>query len=293
MRAHSLLAGTAVGLLAVILLVLAAEAPIAMTREERPIAASIIITHTMVDAAKIPQARLDDARKLDIFFAHRSVGNNIIDGLADLQTQDSNRYTLTIAVAAASWFETNNGLLHQLIGINGQPYTKINGFDTLVRGGYSRANVAMMKFCPSDTLPFGVVPAADIWAAYRNAMTALAQAYPNVTFVWWTMPLATAADDRGNSEKQIFNRLVRDYCRLNNCVLFDIADIESHDPQGNAVVSAAGYEAMWNGFSDDGAHLNVVGRQRVAAAFWWLLARLVGWDGNLLPRAYLPLTPVG
>jgi hypothetical protein len=261
----------------------------AAAREEIPATAVLIIDHTMVDAAQISQAGLDGARQLDIFFAHRSVGGNILDGLADWQGQDPLRYTLPITIADPSWFADNNGLLHRLIGVNGQPYSKIEGFDTFVQDGYWQAEIAMMKFCPSDTLPFGVVPAVDIWTAYHQMMTALEQTYPNVTFVWWTMPLATAADDRGNDEKEIFNALVRTYCAAQSCVLFDIADIESHDPQGNPVISAAGYEAMWNGYAYDGAHLNEVGRQRVAAAFWWLFARLSGWDGNQARAVYLPV----
>ncbi len=261
----------------------------AAAREEVPVTAVLVIDHTTVDVAQISQAGLDGARQLDIFFAHRSVGGNILDGLADWQAQDPLRYTLPITTADPSWYAGNNGLLHQLLGVNGEPYSKIEGFDTFVRAGYWQAEVAMMKFCPSDTLPFGVVPAADIWAAYRQMMTALEQTYPNVTFVWWTMPLATAADDRGNNEKEIFNEMARTYCAAQGCVLFDIADIESHDPQGNPVVSAAGYEAMWNGYAYDGAHLNEVGRQRVAAAFWWLLARLASWGSNLTPAAYLPI----
>ncbi|MCP4423660.1 MAG: hypothetical protein GY803_04125, partial [Chloroflexi bacterium] len=112
------------------------------------------------------------------------------------------------------------------------------------------------------------------------------------TIVWWTMPIATAADDRGNDEKEIFNGLMRDYCDVNICVLFDIADIESHDPDGNPVVSPAGYEAMWGDYASDGAHLNETGRQRVAAAFWHLFARIAGWDPESPePSFTLGITP--
>ncbi|MCA9924122.1 MAG: SGNH/GDSL hydrolase family protein [Anaerolineales bacterium] len=246
-------------------------------------APAILVDHDAVDAAQIPQTWLDAARELDTFFAHKSVGNNILDGMADLQTQNPTRYTLDVAVAGADWFAGNSGILHQSLGTNGLPETKIDGFDTFIRGGYHAADVAMMKFCPGDTLPFGTMPAAEIWTRYRDMMAALEQAHPDVVFVWWTMPIAIGSDDRGNDEKEIFNGLMRDYCDANGCVLFDIADIESHDPNGNPVVSPAGYEAMWAGYASDGAHLNEVGRQRVAAAFWWLLARTAGWGDEPPP----------
>lgn len=250
-----------------------------------------VIDHTRVDAAQIPQTWLDQARDLDIFFAHKSVGNNILDGMADLQAMNPTRYTMATAVSGASWFTNNSGILHQSLGTNGEPYTKIDGFDAFIRGGYGVADAAMMKFCPGDTLPFGVVPAADIWAAYRDTMTALAADYPDAAIVWWTMPISTAADNRGNDEKTIFNTAVRSHCAANDCILFDIADIESHDPAGTAVFSSTGDEALWAGYASDGAHLNEVGRQRVAQAFWWLFARLAGWPGVTTPTFALSVAP--
>ena len=78
----------------------------------------------------------------------------------------------------------------------------------------------------------------------------------------------------GNAEKAAFNQAVRDYCAANDCVLFDIADIESHDPSGNSEMDGEGNEACWSGYVTDGAHLNETGRQRVASALWWLFAQL-------------------
>jgi hypothetical protein len=90
--------------------------------------------------------------------------------------------------------------------------------------------------------------------------------------------LTTQADGRGLDSFAEFNDYVRAYVAANGGILFDIADVESHDPSGNPI-SAGGYEAMYNGYSTDGAHLNTTGRQRVARAMWWLLARTAGWAG--------------
>ena len=59
-----------------------------------------------------------------------------------------------------------------------------------------------------------------------------------------------------------------------------IAAIESHEPDGTPV-SNQGYEAMYDGYTDDGGHLNDsedMGRQRAAKAMWYLMARLSGWS---------------
>lgn len=248
------------------------------------------IDHTMVDAGEIPQAWLDAARQLDTFFAHRSLGNNIIDGMLDLAATNPARYAMVFGTGGPDWFDDHSGINHVALGSNKYPQTKIDGFDDLIRGGYGRADLAMMKFCPGDSIPFGTMPAADIWREYRDMMVRLETDYPDLALVWWTFPLSTASDNRGNDQKAIFNAAVRQHCAANGCRLFDIADIQSHDPSGTPVVSATGHEAMWDGYSDDGGHLNGVGRLRVAQAFWWMLATAAQTEPGA-PWVALEVTP--
>ena len=106
-------------------------------------------------------------------------------------------------------------------------------------------------------------------------MTYLEAKYPGVKFVWWTMPIKT----EGDKIRDEYNRLVRDYTRANNKRLFDIADIESHDPTGTAITNN-NYPAQFEGYSSDGGHLNEEGSQRVALAWWQMMARLAGWNGQ-------------
>jgi hypothetical protein len=230
----------------------------------------IVIDHNDVDAAAIPQADLDEARQLVVYFNHRSIGNNILDGIADLATQNPTRYSINVNYGHG----TSQGINHYMAGNNGDPMSKISGFSGLVKDGH---DVAFMKFCVGDFPPWASVPPADIWSAYRDAMETLQTQHPGTEIVWLTSPLTTQADGRGLDSFAAFNDLVRQYVAQNGGVLFDIADVESHDPSGNPVTSG-GYEAMYNGYSDDGAHLNVTGRQRVASAMWSLLAQIAGWE---------------
>ena len=238
-----------------------------------------VVDHRNADAAAIPQAWLDQARALDTFFTHKSVGNNILDGMADLEAQNPGRYAIAVYSGGASWFAAYDGILHLQVGSNYYPQTKIDGFDAQIRNnGYHVADVAMMKFCPGDLVPgHATMTGQEIWDAYRSMLEALEQDYPATTFVWWTFPLAD--EGGGNDERAIFNGALRSYCAANGCALFDIADIQSHDPSDNPVVDTYGDEAMWSGYTYDGGHLNEVGSQRVASALWWLLARVAGWGG--------------
>ena len=243
----------------------------------------IIIDHTAVDADVIPQVWLDEARVLDTFFTHKSIGNNILAGVAALETGDPGRYSINVAYGTGS----GSGITHYQVGSNQDPQSKIDGFEGLIRGGPVR-DAAFMKFCVSDLPPWASASPEAVWASYRDMMAGLQADYADTVFVWWTAPLTTASDDRGNAEKVVYNGLVRSYVEENGGVLFDIADIESHDPSGNAVVGPTGQEAMYDGYSDDGAHLNEVGSQRVARGMWWLLARIAGWPGPT-HKTYLPV----
>ena len=234
------------------------------------VADGTVIDHNCVDADTIPQAWLDQARVLVTFFNHKSIGTNILEGIADLQSQNPARYTISVQSSSG----TDSGINHYQAGSNGQPFSKISGFSPLVKDGH---DAGMMKFCVGDFEPWTSYPAHDIWIAYRDMMIEQQSAHPDTILVWWTAPLTTQSDARGLASFAEFNDYVRSYVAANGGILFDIADIESHDP-GGSPVTAGGYEAMHNGYSTDGAHLNQTGGQRVASAMWWLLARLAGWS---------------
>jgi len=198
--------------------------------------------------------------------------------------QNPGRYTIAVVYGTG----TGTGITHYQTGSNGDPHSKIDGFDALIRGGPTR-DVAFMKLCVGDFPPWTSDSPDDVWHAYRDTMADLQQDYPDTVFVWWTAPLTTQSDNQGNAEKAIYNALVRDYVTQNGGFLFDVADIQSHDPSGNPVTGPTGYEAMYDAYSSDGAHLNETGRQRVARALWWLLARTAGWPGA---SDWISITPV-
>lgn len=125
--------------------------------------------------------------------------------------------------------------------------------------------------------------------------------HPNKIFIYWTTSLARAV---GTAESDTFNEQMRQYALENGKILFDVADILSHDPDGNPCYDNRDGIPYDNGTNaenhpDDGfehlaicphyttevegGHLGSVsaGKIRVAKAFWVLIAQIAGWDGSL------------
>jgi hypothetical protein len=235
----------------------------------------LIINHKNTDPSAISQEDLDKARQLKVLFNHQSVGGNILEGLDNLASQDAARYSLTRwSSPQPAWYDTHSGVGDFSKGNNGSPVSKVEGFNSLIRNnGYrSHVQVAMMKFCYVD---FGEVQIA--WKSYSTVMQSLIRDFPEVKFVWWTVPITT--DDGANEQRAAFNQLVRQYIAENGGTLFDIASIESHDPSDNAVTNG-GVEAMYGGYSSDGGHLNQTGSVRVASAWWQLMSHLANATPN-------------
>ncbi len=227
-------------------------------------AQAIVSDHTTTDVAAIPDAAIANAAALRLLVRHASVGGNIDSGLDALHTANA-RYDRSL------WdFQSrgNPGWQAKVDDLVAQAAAQGSSFDVLT-----------MKFCYID-------PNAS-FTYYRDALLGLEATYPTKRFVWWTIPIETS----GNTNRQAFNDLVRAYAAANGKVLFDVADIESHDAAGVKRVDGSGREIMWDEWTSDGGHLNAAGSQRVASALWWLMARVAGWNPTAEPLSFYTLIP--
>jgi hypothetical protein len=218
--------------------------------------AAIVADHNSVNASAIPDSAVTTAANLRVHLRRASVGGNISDGLDALQAANA-RYN------RSRWVFYDRG--------NPGWQAKVDEFTTFVGSNAASYDVLSMKFCFID-------PDAS-FTYYRDAMLALETAHPGKILVWWTIPIETG----GNSARRTFNDQVRAYANANNKPLFDIADIESYNAAGAHRVDSSGREIMWDVWTSDGGHLNDAGAQRVASAWWWLMARLAGWNPGGTP----------
>jgi hypothetical protein len=249
-----------------------------------PIAPSFaqIIDHTSVDGvASLPQATMDAIGAQKWFFTHASVGGNMLEGMADLNASNPTRYQLLQASVGfnSSLDRADNpppstvaGTIYECDRGNPGWAEKIAIFQNSVNfaGWRSPATpIAMNKFCFIDQ--------DANFNQYLNSMAALEATWPATTFVYSTMPLTTDEDD-SNILRNNFNAEVRNYCRLNGRLLFDIADIESYCPLGipsTFILDSRTYQRLYVGYSLDGGHLGVIGRQRIALGWYAVAAAIV------------------
>jgi hypothetical protein len=216
-------------------------------------AQAIIANHNTVDLTLIPGAALLPAANMRVMLRRASVGGNISGGLDALQTENA-QYDHS----------------HWVFFDRGNPgwQAKIADFVSSTIANESSYDVFSMKFCFID-------PDAD-FNCYRDSLLWLESHYLNKIIVWWTIPIETS----GNTNRQVFNDNVRTYASANGKVLFDMADIESHNAAGEKLIDGSGRELQQGDWSSDGGHLNDAGSRRVASAWWWLMARVAGWNGT-------------
>ncbi|MFH1417657.1 MAG: MYXO-CTERM sorting domain-containing protein [Planctomycetota bacterium] len=246
-----------------------------------------IIDHVDVDGvASLPQSTMDAIGGQRWFFSHASVGDNMMSGMADLHASNTGRYRLDQASvgfdegqnrADAPPTPTTAGTIYECDRGNPGWEAKITIFQNSVNTSGWRSNataIVMNKFCFIDQ---------DANATqYADAMAALEAAWPATTFVYTTMPLTTD-EDADNVLRNQYNTAVRQYCQSHARLLFDIADMESHDPAGNAATFASDgqtYQKLNSGYSSDGGHLSAEGCQRIALGWYAVAAAIAAGNGG-------------
>lgn len=231
-----------------------------------------------------PTASADQVRAVAgarVFFAHQSVGVNILDGLADVYQAHGLPAPRTVQPGEAG---PEDRLIEVRIGENGDGLGKIEAFDALLRDGLAEdLDVAILKLCYTDIREGEDV--GRLFRAYTDTLTALEQDYPEVTFVAATVPLQVKRGPLGkvkawlgkpdrlgpehNTTREQFNALVRaEYAGTGH--LFDVASIESTSPDGNRKAGKHDgelYYSLDKAYASDSGHLNATGAAAVAEGF--------------------------
>jgi len=222
---------------------------------------------------EIPTSVINDiVNNNDIYYVHTSHGSQILTGFTPLNELDSNFYDLNDSPYQI-FNETSDDL-----GYYGD--TSWAAPTRTYLNANPGCNMVMYFWCGgvSYTSEAGI-------NIYLNKMTELEAQYPNVTFIYMTGHL----DGTGiTGNLYLRNNQIRQYCIDNEKVLFDFADIESYDPDGNYYpdeTDSCGWCHEWcndseNDCADDCscAHSHCFNCLLKAQTWWVMMAYLEGWS---------------
>jgi len=234
----------------------------------------------------ISQDRWDALSQKKVFFGHKSVGANIIEGLNDVLAQRP-RIRLTIREADSPAGFTSPVFAHAAIGKNMEPLTKVARFREIMESGVGReADIAFFKFCFVDINHDTDLKA--LFSSYVELVEDLGGRFPDLKILTVTVPLLSKPVgvmtrlkkllgrlpwyEADNVQRNLFNDMLRDRFKGS---LFDLAAIESRVDDSKKAVFREGrteYELLYRPYTDDGGHLNELGRQVVAIELLMMLA---------------------
>jgi hypothetical protein len=235
---------------------------------------------------RIPRETWDILASKAIFFGHQSVGQNILEGLHDvMETHPAIKLAIQETTEATAF--RNPVFAHAFIGENKAADLKIEHFKRIMDNGIGPlVDIAFIKFCFVD-----IDRDTDIkglFDRYKGSVQTLRDTFPNLKILHMTVPLTTQPPGLKAAVKRVLGRyrwIQQDNIKRNQFnemlrqsfggFVYDLAERESTSLDGKrATFSYSGktYSLLHPSFTDDGGHLNRVGRRVVAVDLLVFLA---------------------
>lgn len=248
-----------------------------------------IIDHTCTDVSRIPDQYIQQVKdQFRFHYAHTSHGGQIVTGLTRLASSSArgqgnaqpllaNRYGFHVEYCSLPQSQNTLRMMDGQMSSYCETYVTpdlywesdygmsttrsvLNNFDV---------NVSMFAWCSQ----LDYYSQSEV-QTYLNRMSQLESEFPDVTFIYMT----------GNAQSEDQNRVdrnnqIREYCRNNGKFLFDFADLDCwYNGQQHTVNGIPMEHPHYHG--DEAGHTTHESCANKARAFWWMMARLAGWDGN-------------
>ena len=262
-----------------------------------------VANHTVVHelwSGAIPQADILLAKSLlHIGYGHTSHGSQLSTGMTGLVAFANNNLGLAYSENLFVFnSDGSGGALHLLEGsaewldgdLGDSPAWETETREFL--DANTEYNVIMWSWCTqvSDRTE------EEINQEYLTPMALIEADYPDVVFVYMTGRIDGSGED-GNLHQR--NEQIRTFCVANDKWLYDFADIESYDPDGNYYLDRKANDECWYDSTGDGdrdknwalawqglhsmgvewfwctpAHTQAVNGNMKAYAAWWLFTQI-------------------
>ena len=243
-------------------------------------------------------AIIDTKNKLHIAYEHTSHGSQIIDGMTALALFMEGKGGYSGVYFFNSSFLQDNAMESyapdpSLACDLGYPQWSNATRNYLLAPENADCNVVIWSWCGQVSTKTEQQVIDD----YLTPMSNLENEFPNVMFVYMTGHV----DGTGiGGNLNLRNEQIRYYCLANNKILYDFADIESYDPEGNYFGDKNVTDNCdWNNGTHSGnwaidwqnthiedvdwydcscAHSQALNGNMKAYAAWMLWVRLAGWE---------------
>ena len=220
-----------------------------------------VADHAAVDAfATLPAEVIEAVAGLHIYYGHTSHGSQLVTGVGQMDEAYQFEHLVEEGtdLGSGSWHTVTDQYL----------------------ADHPETEVVVWSWCGQQANN-----STEQVQAYLDNMAALEETYPDVAFIYMTGHLRGAYDeylydDATNEQLQENNRAVLQYCTENNKWLFDFADIESYrdGESEQCVYHDMAVECTWSPDTTGCAHSRMPNCVRKGKAFYWLLARITGWE---------------
>lgn len=263
----------------------------------------IIIDHRHTDIQRIPDHWVDQVKQRVVLHTGQSHGRQIPYGLQSLE-QINPQYDVHIQVAELTQYINALQVLRGLrknsswiSSVDSTDFWESENGKNYVRQTldyYRSKGITIDAILHTWSWDFREITEAKV-DEYLAAMSRLGAEYPETNFIYMSDTNDNIYDPNNSENHWGYNWLqarnrIRDYTINNNKVFFDFGDIESwseekHEQnlvedwqyQVSIPVMHPDYIGNYDG-GEGGSHISEAGTLLKAKAFWWMMARIAGWD---------------